>query len=77
MSSTDLVFKISNMSSKEIGTLKVVAFTVRHSTRHNETLTRTPADVRTLTVLLSNCRFEAESCSGRLRLFCIFGITVY
>jgi len=45
MSSTYLVFKISNTSNKEIGTLKVVAFTVQHSTRHNETLTRTLADV--------------------------------
>jgi hypothetical protein len=56
MSSTDLVFKISNSSNKEIGTLKVVAFTAQHSTGHNEASTRTAADLRTFKVLLPNRR---------------------
>jgi hypothetical protein len=79
MSSTDLVFKISNTSSKEIGTLKVVAFTVQHSTRHNDTLTRKSADVRPFTVLLSNRRFKAESCSDSLGLLCTlyYGLLSY
>jgi hypothetical protein len=54
MSGIDLVFKISNTSSKETGTLKVVAFAVQHSTRHYETLTHTSADERTLTVVIKS-----------------------